>query len=383
VRIGVLTTSWPRPDDEAAGGFVAGFARWLAAHVGDVEVLRADPRRPLFADGGAPSRLRDPRRWGEAGSFTARLVAEAARRARRWDAIVSHWLVPSGIAAAAVAAGRPHLTIAHGSDARLLAALPGGALIARAIARRAELVYVAEALAIEGAVGRVVPMGVDVAALRGGDRAATRAELDARDAPVALFLGRLVDDKGADALVAAAARVTDAWRVVIAGEGPARPALERRLAAASPSVRSRVRLVGRVDAHRRRALLAAADVLVLPSRHEGAPQVVAEAQAAALPVIATAVGGIPALVGDAGLLLAPPRTRRPGDDPALVAALAAGLDRLARDPSLRTRLAAAAAARGDAHDWSVVGPRLWPDRWPRRSSPVVQPEHGAITIITV
>jgi len=378
----VLTTSWPRPDDEAAGGFVAGFARWLAAHVGDVEVLRADPRRPLFADGGAPSRLRDPRRWSEAGRFTARLVAAAARRARRWDAIVSHWLVPSGIAAAAVASGRPHLAIAHGSDARLLAALPGGATVARAIARRAELVYVAEALALDGAAGRVVPMGIDVAALRGGDRATTRAELRAGEALVALFLGRLVDDKGADALIAAAARGGD-WIAVVAGDGPARASLAQRLAAAPPSVRARVRLVGRADAARRRALLAAADLLVLPSRREGAPQVIAEAQAAGLPVVATAVGGVGALVGDAGLLLAPPspRARRAADDPSFVDALAAALDRLARDSSLRARLAAAATARGDAHDWSIVGPRLWPSAWPRAAA--MQSAHGAITIVTI
>jgi glycosyltransferase involved in cell wall biosynthesis len=366
MRVGVLTTSWPRPDDEAAGGFVAGFARWLAAHVGDVEVLRADPRRPLFADGGAPLHLRDPRRWSDAARFTARLVGAAARRVRRWDALVSHWLVPSGIAAAAVAGARPHLAIAHGSDARLLAALPGGRSVARALAHRADLVYVAEALALDGAPGRVVPMGVDVAALRGGDRAGTRAALEVDDARVALFLGRLIDDKGADVLVDAIARARG-WIAVIAGDGPARPALERRAALLS----DRVRLVGRADAMRRRALLAAADVLVLPSRREGAPQVIAEAQAAGLPVIATAVGGVPSLVGDAGILVAAPATSD---------AIADALVRMS-DPALRAELAARATARGDAHDWSHVGPRLWPASWPRAAH--AQPAHGAITIVTI
>lgn len=375
----MLTTSWPRPDDEAAGGFVAGFARWLAAHVGDVEVLCADPRRPLFADGGAPRALRNPRRWSEAARFTARLVGAAARRARGWDVIVSHWLVPSGIAAAAVAGARPHLAIAHGSDARLLAAIPGGAAVARAIARRAELVYVAEALTLDGAEGRVVPMGVDVASLRGGDRGATRDALEVGDANVALFLGRLVEDKGADALVEAALRLPD-WVVLIAGDGPERARLAHRLASAPPSLRTRVRLVGRADAARRRALLAAADVLVLPSRREGAPQAIAEAQAAGLPVVATAVGGVPALVGDAGLLVPPPTARPLATDAAFVAALVAALERV-RDPSLRRHLAAAATARGDAHDWSTVGPRLWPSAWPRAAA--VHRRHGAITIVTI
>jgi hypothetical protein len=46
VRVGVLTTSYPRHDDDAAGAFVAGFTRWLARHVGDVDVLCADAARP-------------------------------------------------------------------------------------------------------------------------------------------------------------------------------------------------------------------------------------------------------------------------------------------------------------------------------------------------
>jgi hypothetical protein len=162
VRVGVLTTSYPRDAGDAAGAFVAGFSRWLAANVGDVDVVCADDARPLFYRGGAPEALKSSESWAEAASFSAHLLMEAKRRARGWDAVVSHWLVPSGAVADACGPAR-HLAIAHGSDVRLLASLPGGRALVRRLARRADLVYVAEALRVDGAPGRVVPMAIDVA----------------------------------------------------------------------------------------------------------------------------------------------------------------------------------------------------------------------------
>src|SRR5262249_10139840 len=154
---GVLTTSYPRDADDAAGAFVAGFSRWLATHVGDVDVVCADAARPLFYRGGAPEALKQGR-WRAAAGFSAHLSIEALRRARGWDAVVSHWLVPSG--AVADGCGREHLAIAHGSDVRLLSTLPGGRALVRRLSRRADLVYVADALRVDGAPGRVVPMAI-------------------------------------------------------------------------------------------------------------------------------------------------------------------------------------------------------------------------------
>ena len=115
------------------------------------------------------------RGWLGAAAFSSTLLRIAAARSARWDAIVSHWLVPSAAVGATLARGRPHLAIAHGSDVRLLARLPGGHAFVRALARRADLVYVAGALRVDGAPGRIVPMGVEVAALAGGDREGERA----------------------------------------------------------------------------------------------------------------------------------------------------------------------------------------------------------------
>src|SRR5262249_30863032 len=124
MRIGVLTTSYPREADDPSGQFVAAFASWLAANVGEVEVLAAAPSRRLFyGGGGAPSALNGRAAmtaWLDAAAFTKALLSAVAARARGWDALVAHWLVPSGAVAMGLARGRPHLAIAHGSDVRLL-----------------------------------------------------------------------------------------------------------------------------------------------------------------------------------------------------------------------------------------------------------------------
>ena len=75
---------------------------------------------------------------------------------------------------------------------------------------------------------------------------------------------------------------------------------------------------------------------MVPSRWEGQPLNVQEALRAGLPVVATAVGGVPAMVGDAGLLV-------PYGDPA---ALGAAIRRVLTEPGLALELAAAAASRG-------------------------------------
>jgi glycosyltransferase involved in cell wall biosynthesis len=96
------------------------------------------------------------------------------------------------------------------------------------------------------------------------------------------------------------------------------------------------------------AWLAAADVLVLPSIYEELGSVLLEAMAAGLPVVASAVGGIPDTLGDAGRLV-PPR------DPA---ALAAAVDELLDHPALAAQLGDAARRRATAFSWDVLAGRV-------------------------
>ena len=146
-------------------------------------------------------------------------------------------------------------------------------------------------------------------------------------------IGRLAAQKGFGTLIQAAAR----WQrrpvvplLLIAGEGPLDQDLRRQAAAAGVAVRF---LGPRRDVP---ALLAAADVMVVPSIWEGQPLIVQETLRAGRPLVATRVGGIAELTGDDGAVLVPP------GDPG---ALAAAVSRLLDDPEAAARLAAAALAR--------------------------------------
>jgi len=338
VRVGVLTTSYPRDADDAAGTFVAGFSRWLAANVGDVDVVCAAPERPLFYRGGAPEALKRRGAWAEAAAFSGRLLMEAKRRARGWDAVVSHWLVPSAAVADACGAAR-HLAIAHGSDVRLLSSLPGGRALVRRLARRADLVYVAEALRVEGAPGRVVPMAIEVAPIARATTAEARERARAAlgvDGFVAAYLGRLIHDKGVDRAIDTLPADTT---LLVGGDGPERASLVRR-AAGKP-----VRFLGHVAGAAKLALLAAADALVIPSRVDGAPTVALEALAAVLPMVAARAGGLPELLDESVAIF----SDTIGD----------ALARLRDDSALRATMSRACRARAPLHDWTHVAPTLW------------------------
>ncbi|MET8990847.1 glycosyltransferase [Nonomuraea wenchangensis] len=117
---------------------------------------------------------------------------------------------------------------------------------------------------------------------------------------------------------------------VVAGEGPLRGELERRIAAEGLPV---MLLGNRDDVP---DLLGAATAVVTATRWEGQPLSIREALMAGKPVIATAVGGIPEIVGDAGILA-------PYGD---VRALREAVRRLLEEPGTAERLAAAAVRRG-------------------------------------
>jgi glycosyltransferase involved in cell wall biosynthesis len=163
------------------------------------------------------------------------------------------------------------------------------------------------------------------------DRAALREEL-ALEGNVLAFAGRLGPQKDVGTLLEALVHVP-AVTLVIAGDGPERPALERR--AGELGLDGRVRFLGSVRRDAVLRLFGAADASVLPSAWENFPHTVVEALAAGCPVIATAVGGVPEVVvdGENGLLV-PARDAQ---------ALAAAIARFFSDDGLRERLAGAAA----------------------------------------
>ena len=157
-------------------------------------------------------------------------------------------------------------------------------------------------------------------------RAAIRADLAAGDRPLVLTVARLHPQKGLHTLIDAADRLagrSPAPLFAVAGDGPLRAELAARIEATGAPVS----LLG----HREDVadLLAACDLAVLPSVWEGSPLAAQESLRAGVPLIGTRVGGVAALVGDAGLLVPP------DDDVALADAIGAVLD----DPALAADLA--------------------------------------------
>lgn len=182
---------------------------------------------------------------------------------------------------------------------------------------------------------RLAPVAVPRAlAPPGGRPDKTRAELGSTGRPLIVAVGGLDAHRGYGTLLDAARR----WRaldpvplVVVAGEGPLRAALQRRIGEEDLPV---LLLGGRDDVPE---LLAAADVAVLPSRWEARPVLAQEALRLGVPLVATAVGGVPELVGTAAELV-------PGAD---AGALAGAVSRLLADPARREELSRAGRAQAD------------------------------------
>ena len=171
------------------------------------------------------------------------------------------------------------------------------------------------------------------------ERRALRARLGADEGTsLVLAVGRLSHEKGHADLVRSFAATLELQReldvrLVIVGEGPERGRVETEARAAG--VLGRVVFAGHTSDVR--PYYAAADVLALPSHSEGSPNVLLEAMAAGLPVVATAVGGVPEIASDGeSALLVPARDTK---------AFAAALGRVLTDEALAERLGRAAAAR--------------------------------------
>jgi len=175
-----------------------------------------------------------------------------------------------------------------------------------------------------------------VAAVSLSDSQRTRFETRSRlgivgDEFVFGFVGRLSEEKGPDLLLKAAAHLDTGsnWRLLFLGDGPLRPRLERMTTDLGLS--ERVEFLGfQADTT---PWYSAMDAFVLPSLTEGTPMALLEAMAHGLPAIASAVGGVPAVIANKrnGLLVPP------GDQHRLVDAMRL----VATRPALRSILSAA------------------------------------------
>jgi glycosyltransferase involved in cell wall biosynthesis len=320
MKIGVLTTSYPRSAGDSAGRFVADAVEHVRARGVDVEVVGPQQYRHYGIAYGH-GMLGNLRRRPWLALLVPALLAGFVRAARRVDAdlLHAHWLLSGW---AAERSGRPYVVQVWGTDLELARRAPW---LARRVLRRARLVIaasndLAERARALGAVNvRVIPSGVELP---------ERVGVEAEPAEV-LYAGRLSPEKGVLELLEAA----QGMNLVVAGDGPMRDRV--------PFARG---FVQHDELHR---LYARAAVVACPSRREGFGVACLEAMAHGRPVVATSVGGLLDLVvdGETGIVV-PPR------DPA---ALRSALERLLADPDLRRRLGVAGRERARAHfSWETV-----------------------------
>lgn len=259
------------------------------------------------------------------------LVSELRPLLSSADVVHAHGHVAGFVASAARRRGVPLVVSWH--NAVLASGAAGVALrgVQRGVVRWATVVLGASSDLVEearrlGAVdARLAPVAAPPLPPPLRTPGEVRLELGTRDRELILAVGRLAPQKDYDVLLDAAAALADRSEpplIAIAGDGPERERLEARV----EEEKLPVELLG----HRSdiAALLSAADAVALTSKWEARALIAQEAMRAGVPLVATSVGGIPELVGDAALLVPP------GDG----AAVAAALSRVLDEPMLRRRL---------------------------------------------
>jgi colanic acid/amylovoran biosynthesis glycosyltransferase len=283
-----------------------------------------------------------PRRRAIANAVATAQGIWLARIARQWgaDHIHAHWahLTATLAMSASAMSGIPWSFTAHRYDVllnNLLTEKLRSARFGRFIAQ--EMLAVARSLVAPDAFARavVVHMGVVLPPAPADGK-------PLRTTPVLLCPARLAPVKGHAHLLEAAARLVARgipFELWLAGEGPERAAIERRIDA--QGLGERVRLLGTVPHAELLGMYhdGRADCVVLPSLHEGLSVALVEAMAYGVPVIATAVGGVPELLENGAGVLVPP-----SDAGALTEALA----RVLGSSTLRVELAHAGRRRVEA-----------------------------------
>lgn len=269
-----------------------------------------------------------------------------------FDIVHAHALFPTAAASLAVARsmGVPILVSTRGSDVHTNPYRNKG--IARhsrkAIAECDRVIAVSQQLAGEVLkLGqprfpvRVVRNGVDMQVFRPrADKQLVRGTLGLpRNGIGICMVGRLVIEKGIGELLTAFGDLvaeyegTDVWLTIV-GDGPARRLTEDWVR--GQGLEHRVFLAGARPHAEIADWIGACDILVLPTYREGLPNVVLEAMACGLPVVATEVGGIPEAVGPGTAILVPPRQ---------APRLASALGSLISSSSLRESLGSAGLER--------------------------------------
>ncbi|MYB18441.1 MAG: glycosyltransferase family 4 protein [Holophagales bacterium] len=400
LRILFLTQTYPRWPGDTAGPFIRELARGLVRAGDRVTVLtpRAPQVRRAWDDDGVEVRsfayaprplevlgygrsLAADEHVRPGAAFAAPLYLLAAARAvarhlgrERYDLLHAHWVAPNGLVALWPGVhGKGTLIAAglHGSDVFLAEKALARPAIRRALARcglltgcSPELVERVQRIGYRGKPSRVIPYGVDTDMFRPAgelpgepDEQSWRERLDIPGhSTVLLGVGRLATKKGFQVLVDVLPRLLSDFsdlHAIIAGDGDQMADFQAALNGWRPDHASRVHLPGAVAHDDLPGLYRGADLFVLPAVHDpqgnvdGLPNVILEALASGLPVVATTVSGIPLAVesGVQGVLV-------PEQDHAALQNAIAGL---LGNPERRRLMGARARARAVSQlTWDIV-----------------------------
>ena len=219
-----------------------------------------------------------------------RKVLTVMRKDKPWDIVLASWLFPDGWATIHAVA-EPCVLIAQGSDVhRYLNSAPRKTAILEAVKRSAGVITRSRSLATLLSKAGAAPQqlhsihnGTDVSLFHPGEASNNATK-------TVLFVGNLLPVKNPDLLLRSFAKLSTPAQLVIAGKGPLRPQLETQ--AAALGIANRVEFLGPQLAPQIAEQMRRADVLCMSSLNEGLPNVVIEAMASGLPVVATDVGGI-------------------------------------------------------------------------------------------
>lgn len=363
MKILLINSEYP-PIGGGAGNASANLARCLADLGHEIVVMTSRYQglpRTEIVEGVRIMRLPGRRKRADRSSpveqlsFLAGGVWGVIREVRRWqpDATIAFFGMPAGGIAflSHLITRQPYIVSLRGGD------VPGfrpydfkryhqviGPLLRRIWRRASAVVANSQGLrsmaqAFERKVPiEIIPNGVDTWLIQPGDRAWQPARM--------LFVGRVVYQKGLDLLLHSLADLRDReWELTIVGDGPLRPSLETL--AANLGIAERIHFVGWKKGGQLWEAYRQANLFTYPSRHEGMPNVVLEAMAAGLPVIATRIAGNEELVipESTGLLIEPENQQQ----------LEQALDSLLDDPARREAFGRAARARTESdYPWERV-----------------------------
>jgi glycosyltransferase involved in cell wall biosynthesis len=333
MRVLAITNLFPLPWDTNLGLFNAQQLTRLAVHH-EVSVVVPVPWRQWWRHRGQWGRhdyagvsVIPVVYWYVPGLFRASyaitLLVSLWLQRRRFrdppaDVVLATWLYPDAVAASWLARHwrRPLLMKAHGSDVSIQCqSLMRRSQVVAASRRAASLLTVSRDLAVQlTAMGvseqklHVLYNGIDTERFFPGDKAVARVQLGLGEQErVLLYVGNLKASKGVLDLVEALRRMEPLqWhQCVIIGEGSDRRSLQKHIAAAG--FENKVVLAGRRPHDEVRQWMIAADLLILPSHAEGVPNVVLEAMACGLPVVASRLPGIEEVLPEHAGILVPPQ----------------------------------------------------------------------------